>query len=424
MRRALSLALIAACAHEAPSVAKVPGPADRTAPSGATILRTSEELSDFISDPLANREAWLAPGTYAGPVVIRRPLALHGTSGVIVDGGHAGTVVSIESNDVTLDNVVVRASGRRHSAEDSGIKARGDRIHIGDVRVEDVLFGISFGMCHFCTIEHAHVRGPGDVEELRGDGIKLWESDDSIVRDVLVEDARDVVVWYTRRALLEDLVVRRGRYGTHFMYAHDSIARRSRFERDVVGVFVMYSSRVRLEDDVMAGARGAAGVGVGFKDSDSIDLVRDSIVANTTGAYIDDTPRTEDRPLTIQDSVIALNEVGIAMHTGGSGVHVRGVDFKNNAELIRIDGAGDALAASFEGNHYSDYQGYDLDGNGIGDVAYEVKLLSHELTNTNPTLRLFQGTVALGMIDAVARAAPVLASKRVLVDPSPRMEIP
>jgi nitrous oxidase accessory protein len=205
------------------------------------------------------------------------------------------------------------------------------------------------------------------------------------------------------------------------MYAHDSIARRCRFERDVVGVFVMYSTHIRLEDDVMAGARGAAGVGVGFKDSDSIELARTSIVANTTGTYIDNTPRTEDQPLVVEDSIVALNEVGLGMHTTGAGVRFRRDDFRDNAELVQVDGGSDALVATFEGNHFSDYQGYDLDGDGTGDVPYEVKLLSHELTDGKPTLRLFQGTVALGTIDAIARAVPVLAAKRVLADPRPRM---
>jgi nitrous oxidase accessory protein len=172
----------------------------------------------------------------------------------------------------------------------------------------------------------------------------------------------------------------------------------------------------------MAGANGAAGVGVGFKDSDAIEVRRTSIVGNTTGAYIDNTPRMEDKPLVFEDALIALNDVALGLHTSGAGMSFRGNDFRDNAELIRVDGGGDALAAHFERNHFSDYQGYDLDGNGEGDVPYELKALSRELTDAKPQLRLFQGTVALGTIDAVARAVPVLAAKRLLVDPTPRME--
>src|SRR5947209_16532448 len=55
-----------------------------------------------------------------------------------------------------------------------------------------------------------------------------------------------------------------------------------------------------------------------------------------------------------------------------------GNDFRDNATVIEVDGQGDALGADFRGNHYSDYAGYDLDGDGTGDVAYEVKALRSE----------------------------------------------
>jgi nitrous oxidase accessory protein len=417
----VGLAACARLAGPAPAHVVIAGPHERVAPATAITAQTTDELRALVADARGPAQIWLAPGTY-GSIDVKRPVAIVGTRDVVLDGAHSGTVITIESNDVTIENVAVRASGRRHTAEDAGIKAKGDRIRVIDVRVEDTLFGVAFEMCHFCTIERVHVRGPGDLTELRGDGIKLWESNDTVVRSSLIEDSRDVVVWYTRRALLEDVVVRGGRYGTHLMYAHDSTVRRSRYERDVVGVFIMYSTHITLEDDIMAGARGAAGVGVGFKDSDGIEVHGTSVIANTTGAYIDNTPRTADAPLVFEDSLLALNDVALDLHTNGAGIRFHGNDFRDNAELVRVDGGGDALAAEFERNHFSDYQGYDLDGNGEGDVPYEVKQLSRELTDAKPQLRLFQGTLALGTIDAVARAVPVLAAKKLLVDPRPRME--
>ena len=71
------------------------------------------------------------------------------------------------------------------------------------------------------------------------------------------------------------------------------------------------------------------------------------------------------------------------------------------------------------GNRYSDYEGYDLDEDGVGDVAYEVKALSSELTESRPALKFFHGTAAMGLVDVVARAMPMLASHKLLVDPAP-----
>lgn len=432
--RGLVLGAVAllALGGEAPADATTPasdsllpvGPRERTPLPDAAVARSFADLERMVADPAGPPAIELPAGTYQGDLVIRRPVALRGAKGAVLEGSGRSTVLTVEANDVRLENLVVRSSGRRHTTEDAGIKATGERIAIADVRVEETLFGVSLNACKHCSLERAHVVGWGDDAEMRGDGIKLWESNDSVVRGCRVERSRDLVVWYTKRAILEDNVVTHGRYGTHFMYAHDSVVRRSRFENDVVGIFVMYSMRLRVEDNILAGARGAAGVGLGFKDSDSVQVRRNWMVANTTGTYLDNTPRTPDAPVVFEENLFALNDVATRFHSSEKGLILRGNDFHQNATLIEVDGGGDALSTDVRGNHYSDYEGYDLDRDGVGDVAYEVKALSSQLTEARPALKLFAGTAAMGLVDAVARAVPVLSSKKLLVDPAPLADRP
>lgn len=427
-------AALAAAPIEAASASREPsgaaaseaavGPVARVAEPGAAVARSFDDLAAMVADASGPRAIELAPGVYRGDLVVKRAVAIRGAKGAVLAGTGHGTVVAIDADDVTIENVVVRDSGRRHTTEDAGIKARGERVRVADVRVEETLFGVSLHECRRCVLERVHVQGWGDDTELRGDGVKLWESNDSVVRGSVIDRSRDVVVWYTRRAVLEDNVVTGGRYGTHFMYAHDCVVRRSRFERDVVGVFVMYSMRLRVEENVLAGARGAAGVGLGFKDSDAVHATRNWIVANTTGIYLDNTPRTPSETVEIGENLFALNDVGLRLHSPEKGLVVRGNDLHQNATLVEADGGGDALSADVRNNRFSDYEGYDLDGDGKGDVAYEVKALSSELADARPAVKLFSGTAAMGLVDAVARAVPVLSTKRLLVDPAPLAERP
>jgi nitrous oxidase accessory protein len=392
---------------------------DRLPVEGAVVARTFEELAAFVRDAAGPREIELLPQGYRGDLVVKRPVAIRGTRGTTLEGSGSGTVVTIDGNDVTLEHVSIRHSGRRHTAEDSAIKATGERVRIADIDIQDSLFGVNLEACRHCLLERAHITGFGDDTELRGDGVKLWEANDSVVRGCVVDHARDLVVWYTRRAVLEENTVTGGRYGTHFMYAHDSVVRRSRFERNVVGVFVMYSMRLRVEDNVLAGARGAAGIGLGFKDSDGVQVKGNWLVANTVGTYLDNTPRTAADPVGFDDNLVALNDVAMRLNTSEKGLSFRGNDFHQNAVMIEVDGGGDAMFVEMRENHYSDYEGYDLDGNGVGDVAYEVKALSSELIESHPAIKFFHGTAAMGLVDAVARAMPMLASHKLLVDPAP-----
>lgn len=414
-------ALARAKAAAVPTLSGV-GPALRAeVPRDAVTASSVDELRGLVADPKGPRTIVLEARRYELDLVVRRPLTLLGRPGTTIQGTGHGTVVTIEADDVVLDGLVVRGSGRRHTLEDAAIKAKGARVRVAHVKVEDSLFGISLQECKACIVEASHVVGRDDDPSLRGDAIKLWESTGSTVRGCLVEDSRDIVVWYSRHVTLEDNVVTRSRYGAHFMYAHDSVVRRSRVVGNVVGVFIMYSSRVLAEDNLLAGARGAAGMGLGFKDADDVTVRRNRLVANTVGAYLDSTPRSPGKTLEVSDNVVALNEVGVRLHGSEKGARFLGNDFHENVTMVEVDAGGSALGIDFEGNRFSSYEGYDLDGDGYGDVAYLEKALSSDLTARHPALRFFHGTAAMGAIDGISRAVPVMQSKVVLRDGRPRM---
>ncbi len=161
-------------------------------------------MTRLLGDPNGPSEIWLDNRVYHGDFEVRRPLTLRGSGQSVLDGSSTGTVLTIDADRVTIDNLIVRDSGRRHTTEDAGIKATGKGIVLQNLRTEDTLFGIELAICHGCRVEGVHVAGTAG-DELRGDAIKVWESHDSIVRNCLVERARDVVIWYSRRVTVEQI---------------------------------------------------------------------------------------------------------------------------------------------------------------------------------------------------------------------------
>jgi nitrous oxidase accessory protein len=388
------------------------------------VAHDESELARLLSAPDGPRAIRLEPHPYVGDLYIARSLRLRGVPGTILQGSGGGTVVTIEGEGVELEDVAIRGSGDRYTAQDAAVRATGRDVHVRDVLVDGTLFGILFYKCPSSSIERVHVVGRDDLVGMRGDAIKVWESDDAVVKDSLIERSRDVVIWYTRRALVEGLHVTGSRYGTHFMYAHDCVVRRARYERDIVGVFAMYSSHIRVEDSVSAGARGAAGMGIGFKDTDDVDLEGNWLVANTAGVYFDHSPRSPEQPIHLRGNVLALNQIGLHLHSSEKGVTVRDCDFRENLSDAQVDGQGDALGLEVEGNHWTQYAGYDLDGDGRGDVPFQIKKLSSDLKERHAELHLFDGSFVMGLLDTVAEATPIFASRLMLVDKSPRVGAP
>ena len=105
---------------------------------------------------------------------------------------------------------------------------------------------------------------------LRGDGIRLWETYDSTVEDNRLEDSRDVVLWYASRNRVAGNRIERGRYGAHLMYSHGNQILGNRFIGNVTGLFVMYSRDVEIRGNVFAESGGAAGMGLGLKESGNL----------------------------------------------------------------------------------------------------------------------------------------------------------
>lgn len=392
------------------------GPVSRPCPDGP-VARDAGALRAALESQA--RDVWVA-GVVEGDFEVPRGLALHGCEGATLRGSGRGTVLKLKGDDALVEDVTFERSGSRVSFEDGALKVTGARAVVRRVAVRDTLYGIAFEQCQDCLLEDADVTGRADIEEnQRGDGVKLWEAHGSTVRRAVVHGTRDVVVWYSRHVTLEDNRITGGRYGTHFMYAHDSTVRRSTLRGNTVGIFVMYSARVLAEDNELSGARGPAGMGIGFKESDAVTLRNNRLVANTTGVYLDYTPRDPRQPVLFEDNLLALNAVALRTHSSEHGARFARNDFLDNDALVEVDGNGDARGIDFDNNHWASYAGYDLDGDGVGDVAFQVKRLSSTLTDAHPDLKWFYGTAALGLYDAVAQALPYFGSTVLLEDARP-----
>ncbi len=406
-----------------PQATQQVGPRAQTRPDGAAEPRDEADLRQLLADPHGPAVLWLGPRTWRGDWQIRRSVKILGAGpATVLQGSGTGTVIDAEGTGIAIENLVITGTGSRHTQEDSACKLRGSGHSLRHTELRHVLFGAVVAGCKSCTVEGNSITGRAGDAELRGDGIKLWSADDGKVIGNRVEDVRDLVVWYSNRVHLRHNVVVRSRYGCHFMYAHDCDLRDSALVDNTVGIFVMYSANLHISGSVLAGARGPAGVGLGFKDSDDIQVQGNYLVRNTVGAYFDTTPRSPDHPVLMRDNVVAINDIALRWHAQPHGVKLQGNDFVSNPEAVEVDGGGDATTAEFVGNFWSDYAGYDLDGDGWGDVDHLQKHLSSSLTEERPVLKFFRGTAALAVIDTLARAVPVLATKLLLRDAKPAMQ--
>ena len=131
----------------------------------APVAQAAQPLQPWLDMAPAGGVLRLAPGTYAGPAVISKPLTLEGDGKVVIDGGGRGTVLTIRADDVTLRGLHLRGSGGSHDALDGGIMAEGNRLRIENNVIDDVLFGISLHKSNDSVVRATRIRTlPGGKE--------------------------------------------------------------------------------------------------------------------------------------------------------------------------------------------------------------------------------------------------------------------
>lgn len=368
---------------------------------------------------------FLETGVHAGPILVQRPISIVGRAGTRIVGNGRGTVVTVLTDDARIANVEIRGGGRDAHAGDAGIRVTGKRVTIENVDIRETLMGIDFAQTHDSSIRNSSVAGPDEGPMgIRGDGIRLWESTRNTIADNVVHRVRDVVVWYSEGNSFEGNTVTGGRYGLHFMHSDANQIIGNQLTENVVGVFVMYSSGIVLRDNALAGARGAAGMGVGCKESDRMEIANNRIVDNTTGIFIDACPHRVDGKSAIHNNLIGFNHFGLRFHQVKAGISVTDNEFYENGEAVVVGGRSDAILATFLNNRWSEYAGYDLDGDQIGDLPYSPTGVSRGLMQRRPTAAFFVGTPAAWLLDFLGTAFPMFAPKPLFFDAEPRMGHP
>jgi nitrous oxidase accessory protein len=146
-------------------------------------------------------------------------------------------------------------------------------------------------------------------------------------------------------------------------------------------------------------------------------VIENNVVAgNQRGFFIYDAEYNELRGNQIIDNV-----VGIHLWAGSKNNKVERNDFIGNREQIRYVAAHDMIWGEKEGNHWSNYLGWDRNGDGLGDVRYEANDLVDRLTWRHPMMKLLLGSPAIQTLRMVAQQFPLLRAPSI-VDPRPRME--
>ena len=146
-------------------------------------------------------------------------------------------------------------------------------------------------------------------------------------------------------------------------------------------------------------------------------LIENNVVAdNGRGFFIYDAEYN-----ILRHNLIINNRTGVHLWAGSYRNEVDGNDLINNRQQIKYVASRDEIWGKKTGNYWSNYVGWDRNGDGVGDIAYEANDLVDHLTWKYPTAKLLMNSPAVQTLRLVSAQFPLLRSTSI-VDQQPRMQ--
>jgi nitrous oxidase accessory protein len=190
-----------------------------------------------------------------------------------------------------------------------------------------------------------------------------------------------------------------------------------------MGTYLMYSTGLTVIGNDLSYNRGPSGYGIALKDMDAA-VARDNwLIGNRVGLYLDNSPSLYEGFNEFTGNVFAYNDIGVAQLPSVERNLFSLNTFLDNTQQVSVRGRGTLQGNTWTvdgtGNYWSDYAGYDANGDMVGDMAYRSERLFETLTDSNASLRFFVYSPASQAIDLAAMAFPSLRPEVRLTDEAP-----
>jgi len=381
-------------------------------------VRPGENLQAALDAAPAAAVVEVERGLYVGNFVIRRPLTLRGIDRPKLSADLNGDTLRIKAPDVTVEGMLIVDSGGSLREQNAGIyiEPGAHRAAVRDCALSYNLFGVWIENANEVQVERNVITGKRDyASPQRGNGIQLYNSQRARVVDNHISFVRDgLYVDISHHAEFRRNKLHHSRYGTHYMNSNHNLWEDNDAYYNRGGLALM-----EVRHQVVRNNRTWGNSDHGIMLRTMLDsVIEDNVVAgNARGFFLFNVKRT-----TLRGNLVVDNHVGVHMSALSTHNVVQGNDFIANRLQVRFVGMRDERwgGAPGEGNFFSNYLGWDRNGDGVGDLPYEANDLVDRLLWRHPAASMLLASPAVHTLRVVAQQFPVLRAPSV-VDPHPRM---
>jgi nitrous oxidase accessory protein len=339
-----------------------------------------------------------------GNLAITKSIVLLGENFPILDGEHKYEVISVRAPSVVISGFVVKASGQSSIVDFAGIKIYNTRdVVVQNNILEDNFFGIYSQYGTHCTITGNRIRAYGKQEQQSGNGIHCWKSDSLLIGNNTINGHRDGIYFeFVTHSLIDHNVSSANlRYGLHFMFSNNDLYTGNRFSQNGAGVAVMFSKNVSMLHNRFENNWGDAAYGLLLKEISGGDIRNNIFSGNTMAVFMEGASR-----ITVQQNTLTNNGWAMKIQASCMEIRVNRNNFTGNSFDIGTNGT--LVLNDFDGNYWDKYEGYDLNHDHRGDLAYHPVSMYAVIAERNPPAMILFRSFITALMDRTEKLLPSL----------------
>lgn len=340
----------------------------------------------------------LASGTYKGSINIHRSITLMSNSSdaftSIIDGEASSHVITVSAPDVVIKGLNIQHSGDVLETEDSAvfITDKGDRTRVENNHLENNQIGVYLKGPESAVVSNNTIIGSQfhRVND-RGNGVYLWNTPGSIIKDNVIRYGRDgIFVNGSRNNVFTGNHMSDLRFAIHYMYAHDSEVSNNVSINNHVGFALMFSDRIAAKNNL---SMGDSERGLFFNFANYSVIEGNRVTSNT----VDGENISSDKCVFIYNANFnqinnnSFEECNIGIHfTAGSEKNeIYANAFINNRTQVKYVGTRHIeWSKNGVGNYWSDNVAFDINDDGIADQPYKPNDLVDQIVWRHPLAKL------------------------------------
>jgi len=351
-------------------------------------------------------------GEYAEHLRIDQNVHLKGMENPVIRVP-GGRIVEISGPNVIIEGFTFTYKSSDLAPTDTAIyiDKGADGTVIRNNRFMDVMFGIWNVEGRDIRIENNIIAGIESVfVNDRGNCINLTGSQKTRIINNRLRDCRDgIYMELCHDATVTGNDISRSRYSVHTMWVDRGNFSRNKVYDNLVGLAIMYTKHSRINDNLSYGNHTH---GILFIQTLRSEITGNKVIGNTKGIFLYNSVYNE-----LSSNLILNNQLGLHNWGGSEDNRVHDNSFIRNEIQVKFVAGKNQ---EWDSNYWSDYIGWDMTGDGIGDYPYESNSVVDHLLWRYPLAKVLYTSPSLQLLWMLEKQFPVIAVPRV-VDNRPAM---